>query len=190
MQLVVGRLRRPVGIQISRRPGDRHLHIGADADRDHVLGERFTEADAGIEALCHDVHETIIDRQIDDEVRIEWQQLCQGGQQDALGRLVAGRDAQCPSRFIAQLGERCEFISDFVEAGTDTLQQSLARLGCRDASAGARQQAHAEPLFQLADRMAESRRRHTQFGGRTREAALARHCQKGHKIRHGFALHR
>ena len=82
--------------------------------------------------------------------------------------------------------ERREFGIDLLEMAADGLEQSLARLGERHASGRAREQAHAEPSFQPADRLAEAGLRNSELCGRAREAPCA--GAKAAKLAVVFAL--
>jgi hypothetical protein len=62
-------------MKVRRRGDDGHAISRTDAHRDHVLRHLLPQADAGVEALRHDVREAPFDAQLDLEVGISGKQL-------------------------------------------------------------------------------------------------------------------
>ena len=76
--------------EIGGRADDRHAHIGSDADRHHVLGDAFAEADAGVVTLFDNIGESCLDVQFDMDVGIGGQQSFERGPENVM-RGVLGR---------------------------------------------------------------------------------------------------
>ena len=74
------------------------------------------------------------------------------------------------------------------------LNQTLARLGRRDASGVARQESHAKARLKSTDGAAEGRLRHAELRGGAGEIPLPRDSQEGDQVRevsraiHAFQL--
>ena len=79
---------------------------------------------------------------------------------------------------LAQFAQRRQFGVDLVEAGADGAEQTLARLGGRDAARGAGEQPKPETRLQLADRVAQRGLRNAELRRRPGEAALPRHGEE------------
>ena len=79
---------------------------------------------------------------------------------------------QPSGRPLAQAADAVECDPDVAQRGTDLREELVSRLGGRDASRRAGQQANAEALLQAADRMAQGRGRDAEPNRGLREAAL------------------
>ena len=66
-------------LQIVGRRHNGHLDLGADGNSHHVTGDIASQADAGIKAILDDVHEAIVCRYLQRDVRITFRELAQSG---------------------------------------------------------------------------------------------------------------
>ena len=77
--------------------------------------------------------------------------------EDGVDRVVSRRDPNCSGGLLAKLAELLDLGRDLLEARPHSLEEALARLGRRDASGGAGQEADAEPGLEAADGLAQRR---------------------------------
>ena len=175
--------------EVGRRPDHGKAHVGTDAHGDHVLCDLLAEPNAGVVTLGDDIGQSVIDDDLDLDVRIFRQQLCQSRPQERDRRMLARTDADGAGGLLAQRAQRREFGIDFLKAGPDRTHEPFARLGRRDAARGAGQQPKSEPLFQAADGVAQRRLRHAELGCRFGEAAVLRDGQESQQIVDVFARH-
>ncbi len=179
---------RPVA-EIRGSADHRHARIGPDAHGDHVLRHLLAVPHAGIETLRDDIGQAVVADDLDLDVRIRAQKLCKLRQQDGVGRIFGGGEADGAFRLLAKLAQGREFGLDLLKPRADMTQQALTRDGRRDAACGARQEAQLETRLELLDGVAERRLRHAELGGGLGEAALARHDQEGREVIEVATLH-
>ncbi|MNZ98027.1 hypothetical protein D3C78_1172980 [compost metagenome] len=175
--------------EILRGADHRHAHVGADAHRDHVLGDLLAEADASVVALRHDVGQTVVHDDLDVEIGIVGQQLREYGLQDGDRGMLAGRDAQFACRLVAEFAEQGQFVVDFVEPGGDHPQQMFTRFRGRNASRGACKQPDAESFLQLTHGPTQGGLRHAELGRGAGEAALLGHDREDRELVVAFSGH-
>ncbi len=70
-------------------------------------------------------------------------------------------------------------VAEVAEHRLQPLQQPRPGVGRRDAAGGAVQQAHAQPLLQVAQQVADGGGRDAEFGRGPAEAAMGRHGDEG-----------
>ena len=87
-----------------------------------------------------------------------------------------------PAGVVAQFAQGGEFGFDLLEPRRHRAQQPLARFGRGDTARRARQKPQAEPLLEIADRLAQRGGRHAQLGGGAGEALLPGNGGEGGKI--------
>ena len=170
-----------MGGEIARRSDSGHAHVGTDPHRDHVLRDGLAEPHARIEPLRDDVDKSRVHAELDLNVGIGGQQLGERGPDDGLSSVDACRDADRARRLVAQLVERGELRFDAVEIRTNRAEQPFSRVRRNNASRRARQQPKSEPFFQLADCVAERRRRDADLrrgAGETPLSATARKASR------------
>ena len=64
-------------LQIVGRCHDCHMDRGADGNSHHVTGDIASQADAGIETILDDVHEAIVGRYLQRDVRVAFREFPQ-----------------------------------------------------------------------------------------------------------------
>ena len=67
---ILGRLGSLASGEVGRRTDDGHPKIRTDPDSDHVFSDKFARANACIDLLRHDVGETVVDDDLDVNIRI------------------------------------------------------------------------------------------------------------------------
>ena len=179
---VLRRLRALTLCEVGGCADDRHAHVGADPDRDHVLRHLLAKTNAGIETFGHDIGQAIVDDDLGMDIRIVRQEPGQRRPENGARGVLACRDADGAGGFVAQVTESCELRLDLVEARAERTHQPLARLGRRHAPRRARQQPDPEPLFELAHRMAQRGLGHPEPGRRLGKAALPRHREERDQV--------
>ena len=180
--------RRPAG-QVGRRTDDRHPQVGADPDRDHVLGHLLAAPHPGVEAPGDDVGQAVVGDELDADVGILRQEPRQLRPEQVVDRVVGRGDADGAGRLVAQLGERGELGLDLVEPRPDGAQQPLPGLGRRDAAGGPRQEPEADLLLETADRVADRRGRDPERRRGAGEAPLAGGGAEGDQAVQALARH-
>ena len=173
------RLRRSTILEVGRSSDHGHPHVRADTQRDHVPGDLFAKTDAGVETFCDDIDQTVVDGDLDTDVRVLGQQSAKRRLKHRSCCMLPGADANCTGRARSHFAERRESLLDFLEARPDHLQKSLPGLGWRYATGGARQETKPVPGLETLDRLAERGRREAKLGACARETALLGHQGKG-----------
>ena len=186
---IIGPFRRRAAIQIGRRADHSKADVGADAHRNHVLGNLLAEAHAGIESLLDDVDELVVRNQLHIDVRIGREQPLELRPQDGADGVIAGADPDGAGRPVLEVPEARKLGFDVVEPRRHGAQQAFARLGRVDAAGVACQQPHAKPALELADGMAEGGLRDAKLGGGLGEGALAADGLEGLEVIEIAALH-
>ena len=171
-----------ITLEVLGRADDRHSHLRSDPDGDHILGDLFAHADAGIVSLRDDVRQPVVDDDLDSDIGIVGKEFPERRLQHADRRVLAGRYPQGPRRLVAQFAQRGYLVLNFLQARGDGSQQPLTGFRAGHASRGAGQQPQAEPFLEVADCLAQRRRRHAQFGGGAGEALLAGNRREGGKV--------
>ena len=77
--------RHALSLEVARRRHDRHPKVRPHPHCDHVLGDLFTQSDTGVEVLRNNIAETVIQGQLDPDVRVLWKEMLQPRQHDPLG---------------------------------------------------------------------------------------------------------
>ena len=121
--------RRAASGKIVRR-GDRDLaQVRTESDGDHVLLDDFADADRGVIAARHDIHDLIVEREVEYDVGVR---LMKGSQQRPQAQ-VRGRpeamNANDAGRARAQLARLSDRDTQFLERRPDPLEQHVAGLG-------------------------------------------------------------
>src|SRR5690606_1243147 len=93
--------------------------------------------------------------------------------QDGARRMFSRADADRAGGLVAVLAQGLEFAFDLLEMRADRLEQARAGFGRGDAAGRARQEPHAQALFQRADGVAQRRLGQAELCGSAGEAALA-----------------
>lgn len=182
-------LRRPVAGEVFWRSDDNQPHVGADGNRNHPLGDVLPETDTRIEALGHDVGQSVVDADLQPDVWILTQQRGQFRYQDRVGRVVAAGDADGAAGFVPYLTEGRQRRLHLVDVQSRRGQEALAGLGRRDAAGRPAEQSQPEALLEAAERVAQGRLRYAHPSGRFREAPLPRHGEERENIAQIIAPH-
>ena len=135
-----------------------------------------------VEPILDDVPESVVDVELELDIRVVSQHRRDLRQQDGARDEVAAGDAHSSSRLVAQFGQQIEFGFDFIESVTDRIHESLAGGRRRHAASGARQEPYVEPRFKTANRLAQCGLGDAEQSGRPCEAAFARHGDEGQKV--------
>ena len=175
--------------EVGRCAHHRHAEVGPDPHRHHVLRDRFSKANAGVETFRNDVRQTGFDGELHMNVGVVGQEPFENGPQHRLGCVLGRRDPDRTGRFVPEVAQRSELGRDRVKRRTERAQQPLACLGRRDTPRGPGQEPHAKPRLEAADRMAQRRLRGPELRGGAREALLLGHDRKGVQIDQFLALH-
>ena len=112
MQLWVARSCGVLGIgrrlKYEGRSHDGHAEIGTDTDSDHVLRDLLAQPYAGIDFLCNDVRQSIIDDDLDADLGIARQDFSERRLQYGHCCVLTGGNANRAGRFFSQLAQRDE----------------------------------------------------------------------------------
>ena len=181
-QQIMRRAWNAMSLQIVRRPDHEPANIGGEALRDHVLRNRPTIANAGVEAAVDHVDHPIADRDFDLDVRIALQELGHDGSHEVYGRFSGDVDADPSHRRVTEAVDDIQALADLVERLLDRLPQRFAGGRQRDAAACAIEQSDAQALFQTAQRMAQGRGADPQLQARPAETAMPGDLEKGREI--------
>jgi hypothetical protein len=159
-----------VAREIARRGDGHQLDRLADPHRDHVTLDAFVDADASIEALGDDIGQRRLDRDLEPDFGIGREEARHDRSEDELRRRRQHRQAQRAGRPIAEGIDRFERRGEIVEHRPQPFHQKLAGIGQPDAAGGAVEQPQAEPLLELADRLAQGRAGDAEMVGGAGEA--------------------
>lgn len=159
-----------------------HLHVRGETYRDHVFLEPLADAYGGVEAASDDVAQTIVDHDIEHDLRVHPIKATDSRCNDFLRRHAHGVNAQC-SRGPARRGHR---VGDGSVHLRDHRGDSLvkARSGCRrrNAARSAIEQPHAEATFELPDDLAQGGTRQAEMVGGACEARALDHGDEGPEL--------
>jgi hypothetical protein len=184
---------RPLGLrprsEIRRSPDDCAAHVRPDAHRDHVLRHLLAAAHAGVETLCDDIGQAIVDDDLEFDVRILPRQLREFRPEDCVGRVVCGGDPNGAGGLLPKFAQSLEPGLDLLEPRADGVEQAFARLRRRDAARGAGQQPKAEPFLEATNGVAERRLRHAELRCGLRKTALLPDGQEGQQVIQLSAVH-
>ena len=103
-------------LEIGRRSDHCHAQVRPHAHGDHILGHLLTHADTGIEALGHDVGQSVVDDHLDVQVGIGRQQFAQYRLHHGERGMLTRRDAEATGGLVAVSVELGELRVDFLEA--------------------------------------------------------------------------
>ena len=123
---------RSVG-EVGWRSDGHEPDVGADAHRDHVLGDLLAKTHARIEPLLDDVGQGLIKGDLNLDVGVVGQELRQLRPEDRLGDMVTRCNPDRAGGFLAELAQRFKLGLDFLQPGTRRLEQTLSRLRRRAA---------------------------------------------------------
>lgn len=175
--------------QIPRRGGRRHpLAPRPDRDGHHVLVHAFLVADAGIAARLQQLDKTIVDDDLQPDLRILRQERRHDARQHQPGRRQRHIQPQPARRPVTETVGHVQRRLDRVQRGRQLLQQALPGRRGRHAARGAVQQPQAQPGFQPAHRFAQLRRAGPRLARRAAKAPMRGHRHKGAdvlKVGHG-----
>ena len=167
----------------------RHPRIRADAHCDHVFRHLLAAANARVEALGDDVGQSVVDGDLDLDVGMSAEEFGEFRQEDGVGGVRGGRDADGAGGLAAKLAHRLKLRFDLRQSRARDLEQALARLGRCNASRGTGQQPDAKPRLEFTDATAEGGLREPELGGCAGEAQLPRHSREQHKFLDGLPVH-
>ncbi len=148
-------------------------NVGPDVHRDHVPGDLLAQAHARVVTLCNDVGQSVFNGDLDLNVWIARQELCQFWPENRVDCMVPGRDPNSPRRLVPKLTERLDLGLYPLEARPDDLEETFARLSRRNAAGGAGQQAKAATRLEPSDCLAQRRLRHAELRGGPGESSRA-----------------
>ena len=151
--------------------------------------DMLAEMDAGVEAICDEINQAVVQHDLNLHAGIGRQQRSQRGVQDRFGGVLDRRDADRAGRLVAQLRQCGQPGIEVGQSGGERLQQPLPRIGRSDAACRARQEPQAKPRFETAHDLAERRLGQPQPHGRTGEATFLRYREERGQVGHLFALH-
>jgi hypothetical protein len=176
-------------VDISGRGHHDRLQRRRQPDRDHVLGNHFAEADARIVAGGDDVDDLFVGGDLDRQTGMPPRHLLHDrSNRDRLGDPwdVQAQHAGYPAALGLQLLGR---LVDGGERRPDRREESLSRLGQRDAARRAREQGRAERILDCPHGMTDRRRAHVQPRGGARKACGLGYRQHDRQMREKFAMH-
>jgi hypothetical protein len=166
------RLRLAVRFEVVRRGHDGGPVVGRDADRNHVLFDELPELDAGVETCGDDVEAAVVGRDVEHDVRVGARKLSELRQEHGGRRSAGQQQPHASGRLVAQAVNLVHRSPNIGESRPQTRDEAFASIGRRDAPRRSRQQAHADPFFQPANRVTQRRGRHTEPLRRPRKASL------------------
>jgi hypothetical protein len=121
--------RRAASGKIVRR-GDRDLtQVRTEFDGDHILLDDFADADRGVIAARHDIHDLIVQREVEHDVGVRVMKGSQQRPQAQLRGRPEAMDANDAGRARAQLACLTDRDTKFLERWLDPLEQPVASLG-------------------------------------------------------------
>jgi hypothetical protein len=82
-----------VRFEVLRRTDDCLPHLRSDAHCDHILFDEFTDPNAGIETLAHDVGQALVSHELDRNLGVLTHQLRQPRPEHRLGCVLGRGDA-------------------------------------------------------------------------------------------------
>lgn len=128
---------------------------------DHVTSKPFANPDSCVETLSNHVGQSVIDRQLQldsgmafDEPRQEWRN-------DEVGGQLRQVEPESAGRAILHRGGVADRLIEIGEHGCKSRLERYTGFRRTDAARGAIEQTHAKPRFQPANRPAEGGRRNT-----------------------------
>ena len=174
--------RRAAPGEIVRR-GDRDLtQVRTESDGDHVLLDDFADADRGVIAARHDIHDLVVQRQVEHDVGVR---VMKGSQQRPQAQ-VRGRpeamNANDAGRARAQLACLSDRDTEFLQRRPDLLEQPVAGLGQGDTSSVPMEQADPNALLEPANHLAQRRSGDAELLGRSSEIERLGDCDEGAEL--------
>jgi len=152
------------------------------AHDDHVRCSAIPPADAGVEALRHDVDRPLVDLQLDLDVRIGRQESIPDRRDDGHRGHLSGVNPQASGGAVLLALQILEGGGNLVQRRPEPLEQPKAGVGRRDAARGAMKQAYAQPLLELPHGVADARGRDPQPHGRCTKAKVGGDGDEGCQI--------
>jgi hypothetical protein len=185
---VLWRLGRAVRGQVAGRGGHHHAQRARDRNRDHVLLQRFAQAQAGVEAFGDQVDEAVVGHQVHADRWIGAHEVGQDRPQgDDHGRVGTG-EPQRADRHVALLAHVVGGGVDFGQRRRHAGQQGGAGFGQSHPARRPLQQAHAKPVFQMAHGLRDGRGADPERCGSSRESAKLRHAREGRQGGQGIRV--
>jgi len=141
-------------------------------DRDHVAHDLLPEANARVEALGDDVHETFIRHQLEHHVGVGGQEAPQSRRDDDVGGRLrrADANASCGLTVRPVGGGLGHGRIELAERRRETREQLLTCRRGGEPPGRAMKERNSELLFEAANRLAERRGGKAEMGRRTYEA--------------------
>ena len=161
----------------------------AERDRDHVLRQVLAVAHAGIVSGIDDVDERALADDLEIDLRTSPHERHHHRRQHQVDRRRRGVDAQASRGHAAQAAHLIDCLADILHRRRNAGQQQLASFGERNAARGAVHQANAEPLFHVAQPLAEARDGNALFGRGPAEILGARDGDESTEVAEVEILH-
>ena len=172
----------PVGLavagQIIRAGQQAALQGRPDRDRDHIAVRCIPQADPGVVAAFDNIGHAILAGQVQPDRRIGLHEAGQFRPDAGLGCQRRQGDAQRPFDLPARVAHALHGLAQPRKRRVDFGQQPGSRFGQAHRAAGARDQLHAELIFQRPNGLRHRRRRHPQLDSGNAETAERRHGAK------------
>jgi hypothetical protein len=143
--------------EIVRRGDDDLTQIWTELDGDHILLDDLADADRSIVAAGHEIHDLIVQRDVEHDIGVRVMERSQVGPQE---QLRGGPEAVNPNdagRASAELPCLSDRGSKLLDRGPDPLKQLVAGLGQGNPPSGAMEETDADPLLEPANQLAQGR---------------------------------
>ena len=124
---VLGDLRDGVSGEIVGGADHRHAHVGPNPHRNHVLGDLFAQAHAGVIALRDDVRQPVVDDDLHPDIGVLEEHAAQRRLDHEHGRMLTGVDTDRACGFVAELAQVVQFLHDLIEVGAPACQAASVR---------------------------------------------------------------
>src|SRR3954452_22095804 len=82
---------------------NRHAHVRSNAHGYHTTRHLLSAANASVEALSDDIRQTVVDDDLDLDVRIISKELCKLGQKDRVRRIFSSCDPNSAGGLLSKV---------------------------------------------------------------------------------------
>ena len=130
------------------RGHDHRLQLWRDGYRHHVARNAFPQPDAGIEAVAHDVDETVVCRDVELDVGEPFHEGAQPWQQHLAGHATRHAQPDAAGRKVTMGIDGLDGVFHPCQGRADTGKERLSGFCRRHAARRAMQELHAQLLFQ------------------------------------------
>lgn len=121
-------------LEVQRRAGDDDATRVGETHVDHVAVDRLDESNARVEAALDDVHESIVDANVDLHRRITLGELRQQTSEHERHRRRGHAESHTPSHFAGPRGDGLQGLEGLVDRRPGVLEEALPGIRERHAA--------------------------------------------------------